>query len=166
MREDDFKEVKHNVKGQEMTFQIEKMDALRGAGLMKFAAQKVLPLFDTVKDIFDGKEKPKDAEELQKYIAQKSDIVFKMIPEALASLTEEELIRYMAKCLGTVKCMKPSGWQPIMDKFEFCIPELEKDIATCLLLTYEVTEFNLGGFFAESGLGSFLPRRNTQQPNA
>lgn len=155
------KEVKHEVDGKEMTFQIRKMDALKGAYLVKFATEKLIPIFSKLTNIFqtpdkDLQGKPINDAEQQKLIEKRTEEVMKMLPEALTALSEEELTDLISRCLQTVDLLLPAGWQPVMIGKSFGVSELEYDIMTVLILCYDVIEFNLGGFFGGKSLSSFL----------
>lgn len=154
------KEVKHEVDGQEMTFRITKMNALHGSYLMKFCAEKFLPLLSEAQELFSGEE-PKTEAEVEELAKKRTEKVLVLIPKALASLTEEELIGFEVRCLQTVEVSKPAGWQPVLIGQEFGVEELEGDIMTTLILCYEVVEFNMGSFFGGKGLTSILHRKNT-----
>ena len=153
------KEVKHEVDGQEMTFQIRKMDALHGSYLMKFCAEKFLPLLGEVQSLFEGE--PQTEEEAEKLAKERTEQILVLIPKALASLTEDELINFEIRCLQTVDVLKPAGWQPVLVGKNFGVEELEDDIMTVLVLCYEVVEFNMGSFFGGKSLGSLLHPKNT-----
>ena len=155
------KEVKHEVDGQEMTFQIKKMDALRGSYLMKFCAEKFLPILTKAQNLFAEDEKPKNEEEVKALAQKRTEQIFALIPEILSTMTEEELIGFETRCLQTVEVLKPAGWQPVMVGNNFGVEELEDDIKTVLILCYEVVEFNMGSFFGGKNLASLLPRKNT-----
>ena len=154
------KEVKHEVNGQEMTFQIRKMDALHGSYLMKFCAEKFLPVMNDVQGLFN-EELPEDKEKADRIMKMKTDKVFQLIPKALSALSEDELINFEIRCLQTVDVLKPAGWVCVMDGKHFGIEELEEDIKTMLILCYEVVEFNMGSFFGGNSLSSLLHRQNT-----
>jgi len=155
------KEVKHEVDGQEMTFQIKKMDALRGSYLMKFCAEKFLPVLNKAQNMFSEDEQPKNEEEVQILAKKRTEEIFTLIPEVLSTMTEEELISFETRCLQTVEVLKPAGWQPVMVGNHFGVEELEDDIKTVLILCYEVVEFNMGSFFGGKSLASLLHRKNT-----
>jgi len=155
------KEVKHEIDGQEMTFQIKKMDALRGSYLMKFCAEKFLPVFTKAQHMFNDEEAPKNEEEAKELARVRTEQIFTLIPEVLASMTEEELISFETRCLQTVEVLKPAGWQPVMVGNHFGVEELEDDIKTVLILCYEVVEFNMGSFFGGKNLASLLPHKST-----
>ena len=154
------KEVKHEIDGQEMTFQIRKMDALHGSYLMKFCAEKFMPFLNDAQSLFSG-DAPKSEAEVEKIAKIRTEQIFTLIPKALSTLSEEELINFEIRCLQTVDVLKPAGWQPVMVGNEFGVEELEDDIKTVLILCYEVVEFNMGSFFGGKSLASFLPQRNT-----
>ena len=119
------KEVKHEVDGQELTFQIKKMDALHGSYLMKFVAEKFLPVLNDVQGLFDdGEQKPKNEKEMDAIAKARTEKVLTVIPKALASLTEEELINFEIRCLQTVSVLKPAGWQPVLVGNSFGVEEL------------------------------------------
>ena len=158
------KKVTREVEGEEMTFQIRKMNALSGSVLLKFVAEKLLPLFSGMQDMFN--QEIKEGETAEEVAQKRSKAVMEIIPQALASISEEELISFEEKCLNTVDALKPAGWQPVMSGKNFGVEELENDPIAVLLLCYDVMEFNLGGFFGGKGLTSILPRKNTSQPNA
>ena len=153
------KEVKHTVDGREMTFQITKMNALHGTYLMKFCAEKILPAFAKMKDIFMSE--PEEGKTDDEINAERTEKVISILPEILASLSEDDLMKLETRCLQTVRAVLPAGLQPVMIGSNFGISELEYDIITALVLCYEVIEFNLGGFFGENSLGSLLPKRST-----
>lgn len=154
------KEVKHEVDGKEMTFQIRKMDALHGSSLMKFCAEKFLPVFNSVQALFVD-SKPEKEEDIERIAMERTESVFELIPKALAQISDEELINFEKRCLKTVDVLMPAGWQPVLMGDAFGVEELEDDIKTVLLLCYEVAEFNLGSFFGGKSLGSLLNRQNT-----
>ena len=161
------KKVTRTVEGEEMTFQIRKMNALSGSVLLKFVAEKLLPLFSGLQDLFAGEVKenatPEEVEEIAK---KRTESVMTIIPQALASISEEELIAFEERCLNTVDVLMPAGWQPVMSGKNFGIEEIENDPIAVLLLCYDVMEFNLGGFFGGKGLSSLLPLKNISQQNA
>lgn len=154
------KQVKHEVDGVEQTFQIHKMDALRGSYLMKFCTEKFLPLLNDIQSIVTN-EKPKDEKDVDRIALAGTEQIISMIPKVLASMSEEELITFEIRCLRTVDMMKPAGWQPVMVGDNWGVEELENDLKTVLLLCYEVVEFNLGSFFGGKSLSSFLPGKNS-----
>ena len=154
------KQVKHEVDGKEMTFQIRKMDALRGATLAKFATEKIVPLFAQLKDLFAPIPEGEKAEDV---IAERMESITSIIPEALKNISDDELIALETKCLRTVDALLPAGWHPVMIGDKFGVQEVETDIVTALLLTYDVIEFNMGSFFQGNSLTSFLNRLNTSK---
>ena len=154
------KEVKHEVDGQELTFQIKKMDALHGSYLMKFCAEKFLPFLNDAQELFSS-EDMQNVEDVDKVAKERTNKVLTLIPKVLSSLTEDELINFEKRCLNTVTVLKPAGWQPVMYGDNFGIEELEDDLMTVLILCYEVVEFNIGSFFGGKRLDSFLHHQNT-----
>ena len=153
------KEVRHTIDDQEMTFIITKMDALKGAWLMKFCAEKLLPLFNQMRSVFaeDSGEGLSEDELAQKRTNQ----VIEILPGILSSLTEEDLMTLQKRCLATVKAVLPGGLQPVLTGNSFGVAELEYDIVTVLVLCYEVIEFNLGSFFGGNPLASLRLPQNT-----
>ena len=156
------KEVTHTFDGNEITFQITKMDALRGTWLMKFCIEKVLPLFNKLKDVFSqDTDEEKSPEELDRLAKERAEQVIAILPEVLASLSEDDILTLEKRCLSTVKAVVPGGLHPVFSGEHFGLEELEYDIMTTLVLCYEVIEFNLGSFFGGS-LFHFLPsKQNT-----
>ena len=157
------KEVKHEIDGKEYTFQIRKMNALKGSYLVKFVTEKLILVFTKLQGVFTPAAGDADQ---QKVVAARTEELLAMIPDALSKLSDEEVEQLLSRCLNTVDVLLPAGWQPVMSGSDFGFEELEYDIMTALILCYEVIEFNLGGFFGGKSLGSFLPSRNTSQQNA
>jgi len=155
------KQVTREVGGEEKTFQIRKMNALSGSVLLKFVAEKLLPLFGGMQDMFA--QGIQDGETVEEVAKKRTDAIITIIPQALASISEEELTSFEERCLNTVDILMPAGWQPVMSGKNFGVEELEHDPIAVLLLCYDVLEFNLGGFFGGKGLSSILPRKNTSQ---
>lgn len=162
------KEIKLEVDGKEMTFQIRKMDALHGTYLLKFCAEKILPVYNGLQDIFTGDKLPENAseEDANRVARERTEKVISMIPEALSKLSEEELMLFEVRCLQTVDCLKPAGWQPVMIGKEFGIEEIEYDAIATLRLVFEVLSFNLGSFFGGKALASFLSSQASSPQNA
>lgn len=154
------KQVKHEVDGTEMTFQIRKMNALDGSYLMKFCAEKLMPIFSALKGTF---QPIKEGDDEEKIVAERTAEVLDMIPKALASLDRNDLKEFQTMCLNTVDALLPAGWQAVMDGNTFGVEEIEYDAAVALILCYDVLEFNLGGFFGGKGLSSLLPQQSTKR---
>ena len=150
--------VKHEVDGEEMSFQITKMNALDGAWLIKFASEKLLPLYNQIEGVFAP---PKDGENEEEAIQRRTEEVVKMIPAALMSISREDLALFMTSCLSTVCILLDSGWRPVMVDGDFAVEELEYDTMTALVLCYDVMAFNMSGFFGGGRLGSALKRLRT-----
>ena len=109
------KTVKHEVEGEEVVFQIRKMNALDGTYMLKFVAEKLLPLVGGFQSIFEKPSEGEDGEESAEDVAEKrTDMLMEMIPKALATISKEELIDFEKQCLRLVDMMKPAGWQPVM----------------------------------------------------
>lgn len=157
------KEVEHEVDGKMCKFQIKKMDALHGSYLLKFCSEKLLPLLDNIKAVV---EPVKEGDDPEKVAEERTKVVLDIIPKALASLSEEELISFEIRCLNTVSMLYPAGWQPVMSGNNFGVEELEDDLMTVLLLCYEVVEFNMGSFFGGKRLGSMLSQIGSSRPGA
>ena len=85
------KQVTHEVDGKELTFQIRKMNALQGAFLIKFVTEKLLPLLDGLQNVFIQDEEIEDKDET---IKQRTSAIMEMIPKALSSISEEELMNF------------------------------------------------------------------------
>ena len=159
------KQLKIKVGDTEREFQIHKMNALAGSYLIKFCAEKLLPVYNSLQDIFKAEEI--ESEEMAEEIARKrTEKLLQMIPEALSSLPEEELIAFETRCLRTVDVLYPAGWQKVMVGDSFGDEQLEYDIAAVLRLVYEVLVFNLGSFFEGGSLTSLLNLQNSSRPNA
>ena len=157
------KEVTHEIEGTEWRFMIKKMDALRGSFLMKFCAEKLMPVFNKMQTVFQGDSGKTYANEEEKKAAADAMTAeaINMLVAAIAAISEEELITFEKRCLSTVRIFADGEWTKIMDGDQICVGILEYDTMTVLLLCYDVLEFNLSGFFGGSSLGSLLPRQNT-----
>lgn len=160
------KEVEHEIDGTTYKFQIKKMDALHGSYLIKFCTEKLLPMMSLVQELLSPISKDASEAEVSKIAEKRTNMILEEIPNALASLSEDEMIKFEMRCLGTVSMLKPAGWQPVMIGKSFGVEELEYDPATVLLLCYQVVAFNLKDFFQGKGLGSLLSRLNSFQPGA
>lgn len=179
-----YKDFTHEIEGKEMRFRVQKLDALHGAWLMKFAAEKILPAINGAEEAMQAlKMKAKEAansgddkgeegaeaqkKELQGIQEEGTKDVINLIVSALENISEEELIHFMGKCLQSVKCDLPAGWRPVMTgPSSFGVSELEYDVAGCLALCMDVIEVNLSGFFGGS-LSALTQRfRNSSQQGA
>ena len=165
------KQLTLSVGGEEYTFQIRKMNALAGTGLVKFCAEKLLPVYKQLQSVFQSEDiDVSDMDEAalkakEEEIAEaRTDRLLQMIPEALASLTDDELISFETRCLQTVDILKKAGWQQVMTGKHFSCEEIEYDPATVLRLVYEVLVFNLGSFFGENSFLSFPNSQNSSRP--
>lgn len=153
------KRVNHTIDEEEMVFQIHKMNALDGSFLIKFVAEKLIPLIDGFQSVFAiADDAPKTEEEINEAAQKRSDAIVEILPRALASISKEELHDFEKQCLNNVDMMKPAGWQRVMSGEAFGVDEVEYDPILALLLCYDVVEFNFSGFFGGKGLSSLLPR--------
>lgn len=157
------KEFTRKIGDKDMRFQIRKMDALKGSCLLKFVIEKLLPLFKGAQDIF---AEPEEGKTEQEVIIDRTASVMEIIPKALESISEEELIKFEKSCLQTVDVAFPAGWQPVVIGDSFGVDELEYDVINVLLLCYDVVEFNFGGFFGGKGLSSLLPLQASSPSDA
>lgn len=157
------KQVVRKVNDEDRTFQIRKMNALSGSVLLKFVAEKFMPLLGGLQDMFTDNIEDQNEEEV---VNKRMEAMMTIIPQALASISEEELMSFEQRCLNTVDILMPAGWQPVMVGKNFGVEELEYEPITILLLCYDVVEFNLGGFFGGKGLTSLRPPQSISQPDA
>ena len=168
------KEITLEVDGEEMTFRIKKMDALRGSGLLKFAIETLLPAMNKVQNIFedDNNEEvqAETEEEKERIIKEKTEErvqkLMATIPEVLSQISEDDLINLEKKCLKTVECRMPAGWITVLVGENFSVPALAYDTIAVLMLTYRVIEFNLSGFFEGRSLASLPSLQNTLSQKA
>lgn len=162
------KQIKFGPEGEEKTYQIHKMNALAGSYLIKFCSEKLLPVYNSIQDIFSNSDinlEGMDEAEIEKRETEITNMrvqkVLEMIPEALANLSEKELTEFEVRCLQTVEVLKPAGWQQVMIAGHFGDEDLEYDIGAVLRLVYEVLVFNLGSFFGGGTLVSLLNSKNS-----
>ena len=151
------KKVYHEVDGEKTEFQIRKRHALQGACLIKFVTGKLIPLIGGAQEIFSSTQEGEEDEVVKARTAK----IMEIIPEALASISDKELIDFEKRCLRTVEILKPAGYQPVMIGDDFGVDELQYDPLLALVLCYDVVEFNFGGFFGGKGLASLLPQQNS-----
>jgi len=153
------KKFTHEIDGEELIFQVHKMDALHGSFLLKFVAEKLLPLIDSFQTIFvdiDGE----DEEEVAK---KRTDAIMRVIPKALQSISKEELFDFERQCLNSVDIMMPAGWIEVMDGDHFSVEEVKYDPFLALILCFDVVTFNFSGFFGGKGLSSLLKPQLTSK---
>lgn len=167
------KQIVFTVGGEEKTFQLRKMNALAGTYMVKFCAEKLLPLYKSLQSVFSSSDTSIEGlseEEIkakeEKAIAERTDKLLVLIPEALSHLPEDELMIFETRCLQTVDVLKKAGWQPVMVGNSFGDEELEYDVSAVLRLVYEVLVFNLGSFFGGGSLLSLLNRKDSSPQNA
>lgn len=147
------KQVVHKVDDKETSFRIHKMNALEGGVLLKFVAEKLLPIFRNIEGIFAEPEEGATEEEVA---VQRTNMILEMIPKALEKISDKELMDFEKNCLRMVEMNLAAGWQPVMVGDDFGVEEIEYDAFTALLLCYDVVQFNFNGFFGGKGLTSFL----------
>ena len=153
------KQIKITTGDEERTFQLRKMNALDGTGLIKFCAEKLIPVYSKLQDIFTN-ETGDDEEAVAK---ARTEQVLMMIPEALSKISTEEMVAFEKECLRTVDVLYPAGWQPVMVGNSFGDEELEYDTGAVLRLVYEVLVFNLGSFFGGGLLNSLPNLKNSSR---
>jgi hypothetical protein len=154
----------HTIEEKEETFQVRKMNALQGSFLLKFVAEKIIPLIDSFETIFvAGNEEIDSPEKAEEMAKKRTETIIEVIPKALASISQEELYNFEKQCLNTVDMMKPAGWQKVMSGDDFCVEEVEYDPILALMLCFDVIQFNFSGFFGGGALSSLLPRPNTSK---
>ena len=151
------KEVIHKVDDEEMTFRITKMNVLDGTYLMKVMLEKLLPAVKDLQSILTADVKGTE----QEVVAKRTEQFIELIPSVLKTLDRDDLFELMKNCLQTVEVKMPAGWQKVMLGNDFGIEGLEYDVITCLILCYEVIEFNTGSFFGERSLTSLLSPQST-----
>lgn len=160
------KTVKHDVDEKETLFQIRKMNALDGSYMLKFVAEKLLPLVGGFQNIFDKPQEGDEEKTADEIAENRTDMLMDMIPKALATISKEELIDFEKQCLRLVDMMKPAGWQPVMMGDFFGVEEVEYDPILALMLCYDVIQFNFAGFFAGRNLASLLNPQGLAKPSA
>lgn len=151
------KKVVHTVDEEELTFQVHKMNALDGSYLIKFVAEKLIPLFDSFQTLFSAPEGEEEVD-VEEEARKRSEAIVEVLPKALASISKEELHSFQKQCLNNVDMMLPAGWQKVMSGDTFGVEEVEYDPLLALMLCYDVVEFNFSGFFGGKGLSSLLPQ--------
>lgn len=151
------KKVVHTVDEEELTFQVHKMNALDGSYLIKFVAEKLIPLFDSFQTLFSSPEGEEEVD-VEEEARKRSEAIVEVLPKALASISKEELHSFQKQCLNNVDMMLPAGWQKVMSGDTFGVEEVEYDPLLALMLCYDVVEFNFSGFFGGKGLSSLLPQ--------
>lgn len=147
------KQVVHKIDDNDVVFQIHKMNALEGGVLLKFVAEKFVPIFKNIESIFADPEEGATEEEVA---VSRTNMILEMVPKALEKISNDELVEFEKNCLRMVEMKKPAGWQPVMIGSEFGVEEVEYDPFIALMLCYDVVQFNFNGFFAGNGLSSLL----------
>lgn len=72
------------------------------------------------------------------------------LAEAVAGMPDADCDFVLAKCLGVVQRKQDSGWSNITAAGGKAMTFSDIDMMTMLLITRQVIEENLGGFFGES----------------
>lgn len=157
------KKVTHEIDGEEATFQIHKMNALEGSFMIKFVAEKLIPLVDGFQTMFEESDEDATVEEVAK---KRTENIMDIVPKALASISEEELIGFEKKCLRHVEMLMGAGWQKVMIDNDFGVEEVEYDPLLALMLCFDVVQFNFSGFFGGKGLSSLLNPQSSSKQNA
>ena len=132
------------VNGEDKKFRIRKMNAFDGSVLLKFVAEKFLPVMRAAAKMPDAEDE--DSDEIA---------VLELLPMLLGAITPDELRMLLNMCLKSCEMDLPAGWQPVLDsKGNFGVEDLEYDTESCMLLCYQVIAYNCSGFFGESGSSS------------
>ena len=95
------KKVVHTVDEEELTFQVHKMNALDGSYLIKFVAEKLIPLFDSFQTLFSSPEGEEEVD-VEEEARKRSEAIVEVLPKALASISKEELHSFQKQCLNNV----------------------------------------------------------------
>lgn len=141
---------------------VNKMNALDGMVLLKFVAEKCMPLFNSVEALAGGTPENPAPEN-----APISDGAFLIVlQKMLSSISNEEIRRLMTDCLHYADVSLKAGWTPIMDGKRFTVEDMEYDVGACLKLCIEVIVFNFADFFGENGLRLNLPGLSSSKQNA
>lgn len=154
------KQVVHKIDDKDVTFQIHKMNALEGGVLLKFVAQKIIPIVNNIEGIF---AEPEEGATEEQVAVQRTNLVLELIPKALENISNEELVEFEKGCLRQVDMMMSAGWQPVMTGNDFGVEEIEYDPFIALILCYEVVQFNFSGFFGGKGLNLPFGPKNTSR---
>ena len=152
------KQVVHKVDDKDVTFQIHKMNALEGGVLLKFVAEKFIPLFNTLEGVFS---EPAEGSSEHDVAVARTSLMLEIIPKALEKISNDELVDFEKRCLQHVDMMMSAGWQPVMTGMDFGVEEVEYDPFLALILCYEVVQFNFSGFFGGNGLTSLFKPQTT-----
>jgi len=156
------KKVVHTIDDEEMTFQVHKMNALDGSYLLKFVAEKLIPLIDGFQAIFVDTE----GENVEEVAQKRTDAILEVIPKALSSISKEELYDFQKECLHRCDMLKDAGWQKVMIGDNFGVQEVEYDPILALMLCFDVVQFNFSSFFGGKGLSSLLNPQSISKRNA
>lgn len=141
---------------------VRKMNALDGMVLLKFVAEKCMPLFNSVEALAGGT--PENPAPENAPIS--NEAFLSVLQKMLGSITNDEIRRLMTDCLHYAEVELRAGWTPIMDGKRFAVEDMEYDVGACLKLCIEVIVFNFADFFGENGLHLNLAALNSSKPNA
>jgi len=158
------KKVTHMIEEKEYTFRVRKLNALDGSFMLKFVAEKLIPLIDSFQSIFVDHDD--DEKNVEAVAEKRTDAVLNVIPKALASISKEELYDFQKQCLNNVDILLEAGYQKVMSGDDFGTEVVEYDPLLALLLCYDVVSFNFASFFGGKGLSSVLKLQNSFQRNA
>ena len=160
------KEVKHDVNGDEMSFQLRKMDALSGTFMMKFCIEKLVPLWKIAESTFAGQKEDQEERDDEEVAAERTAQFMDMLPKLLEKISMDELISFETMCLQNIFVLKPAGWQQVMVGKNIVIEEIKTDSLMVLLLCFDYVLFEFADFFGGSGLGSILSQKLSSLSNA
>lgn len=126
-------------------FRIRKMPVWDSSYLLKFVAQKALPVLQKFLAL--------DQEEENENSENETPVdVINAIPELLEQITQEDLRTIIQGCLRFCDISLPAGWQPVMIGTNWGVSDIEYETDTCLLLVWKSIIFNCGAFFGAGGL--------------
>jgi len=144
---ENYKVVELTIDGEQMTFRVDKLNALDGMYLLKFVTEKVTPALGEAID---------HAQEIDAG-GLSVRMLMNILPKMLREFSREELNEVSVLCLQHVFALLPAGYQQVMDaNGHFGVAEVETSVSACLQLLYESIVLNCAGFFEESGLLSKL----------
>lgn len=120
----------------EEKYRARKFSALDGSVVLKFVAEKCIPVFTALQSVEDNGD----------------DQFISLLSKTLVSISNEEIQRLMIDCLNHCDKSLKGGYCPIMRGNDFAIKDLEYDTITCIKLCAQVLIFNFSDFFGEGGL--------------
>ena len=105
------------------TFQLKKMDAFSGMGVLRL---------------------------LKRYQSDQSETFQSLYDRMFMNLSREELCELTRACMNHICVKLPGGWQPVMMGADWGWPDLEYDLKACQeLMHYEVL-WTMQDFFVEN----------------